>query len=88
MKLKNILCIASLLVLIGSVAFAHNTEHYDHATLHQPFNPDAMVTICTDITYLPRYQITNYTYIYGDGTKCLVQVDRAGIVHSISVTNP
>ena len=69
MKLKNILFIASLLVLICSVAFAHNTEHYDHATLHQPFNPDAMVTICTDITYLPRYQITNYTYIYGDGTK-------------------
>lgn len=39
-----------------------------------------------DIQYLPRYGITNYTYIYRDGTKCLVQVDGAGIVHSILVT--
>lgn len=70
------------------MAYGYNTSSYDHAYRGAYFNPNSMVTQCISIEYLPRYSITNYTYLYGDGTKCLVQVDRTGIVHNILVTKP
>ena len=87
MKIKNIL-LTTVLVMASSIASAYNTSHYDHATRGEYFHPDEMVTMIADVKYLPRYGITNYTYIYRDGTKCVVQVDGSGIVHSILVTKP
>lgn len=77
--------VAAMLVSMSGIGFAHNTGAYDHAFRGRHFDPNAMVTMCTKVEYLPRYQITNYYYTYGDGTVCLVQVDRAGIVHNIVV---
>jgi lipoprotein len=89
MKMKNMLkkavLIASVAVSCSASVFAYNTGAYDHAFRGRHFDPNAMVTMCTKVEYLPRYQITNYYYTYGDGTVCLVQVDRAGIVHNILV---
>ena len=68
--------------------YNYNTSSYDHAYRGAYFNPNSMVTQCISVEYLPRYSITNYTYLYGDGTKCLVQVDKAGVVHNILVTKP
>lgn len=84
--LKKAILIATVVVsCTGSVFAAYNTAAYDHAVRGQYFDPSAMVTMCTKVEYLPRYQITNYYYTYGDGTVCLVQVDRAGNVHNILV---
>ena len=83
--MKKALLIAIVAVSMSGIGFAHNTEAYDHAYWGQYFDPNSMVTMCTKVEYLPRYQITNYYYTYGDGTVCLVQVDRAGIVHNILV---
>ena len=84
--MKKALLIAAVAVFCSIPAFAsYNTAAYDHAFRDQYFDPNAMVTMCTKVEYLPRYQITNYYYTYGDGTVCLVQVDRAGIVHNILV---
>lgn len=84
--LKKTLLIAAVAVSCSIPAFAsYNTEAYDHAYWGQYFDPNAMVTMLTKTEYLPRYQVTNYYYTYGDGTVCLVQVDRAGIVHNILV---
>ena len=90
MKIKNILLTAVLVMAssIASASYSYNTSHYDHATRGEYFHPDEMVTMIADIQYLPRYGVTNYTYIYRDGTKCVVQVDGSGIVHSILVTKP
>ena len=77
--------VAAMLVSMSGIGFAYNTAAYDHAARGQYFDPNAMVTMCTKVEYLPRYQITNYYYTYADGTVCLVQVDRAGIVHNIVV---
>lgn len=90
MKMKKLFvkaaAVAAMLVSMSTVGFAsYNTEVYDHAYWGQYFDPNAMVTMCTKVEYLPRYKITNYYYTYGDGTVCLVQVDRAGIVHNILV---
>lgn len=83
--LKKVVLIATFVVTSAGSVFAYNTGAYDHAYRGQYFDPNAMVTMCTKTEYLPRYQITNYYYTYGDGTVCLVQVDRAGIVHNIVV---
>ena len=63
MKIKNIL-LTTVLVMASSIASAYNTSHYDHATRGEYFHPDEMVTMIADIQYLPRYGVTNYTYIY------------------------
>lgn len=84
--LKKVILIAAVAVSCSASVFAaYNTAAYDHAVRGQYFDPSAMVTVCTKVEYLPRYQITNYYYTYGDGTVCLVQVDRTGIVHNILV---
>ena len=62
MKIKNIL-LTTVLVMASSIASAYNTSHYDHATRGEYFHPDEMVTMIADIQYLPRYGVTNYTYI-------------------------
>lgn len=77
--------VAAMLVSMSGIGFAHNMAAYDHAVRGQYFDPNAMVTMISKTEYLPRYQITNYYYTYADGTVCLVQVDRAGIVHNIVV---
>ena len=83
--MKKAFLIATVVVSCAGSVFAYNTAAYDHAARGQYFDPNAMVTMCIKVEYLPRYQITNYYYQYGDGTVCLVQVDRAGIVHNIVV---
>lgn len=83
--LKKALLIAAVAVSCAGSVFAYNTAAYDHAFRGQYFDPNAMVTMLTKTEYLPRYQVTNYYYTYADGTICLVQVDRAGIVHNIVV---
>jgi len=83
--LKKALLIATVAVSCSASVFAYNTAAYDHAVRGQYFDPNAMVTMISKTEYLPRYQITNYYYTYADGTVCLVQVDRAGIVHNIVV---
>ena len=84
--MKKVLLIATVVVsCAGSVFASYNTAAYDHAVRGQYFDPNAMVTMLSKTEYLPRYQITNYYYTYGDGTVCLVQVDRTGIVHNILV---
>lgn len=83
--LKKAVLIAAVAVSCSASVFAHNVAAYDHAVRGQYFDPSAMVTMCTKVEYLPRYQITNYYYTYGDGTVCLVQVDRAGNVHNIVI---
>lgn len=83
--MKKALLIATVAVSCAGSVFAHNTAAYDHAVRGQYFDPNAMVTMLTKTEYLPRYCITNYYYTYADGTVCLVQVDRAGIVHNILV---
>lgn len=94
MKLKSLIIIILFSVFVLSIssnkamAYSYNTSSYDHAYRGAYFNPNSMVTQCISIEYLPRYSITNYTYLYGDGTKCLVQVDRTGIVHNVLVTRP
>ena len=77
--------VAAMLVSMSGIGFAYNTEAYDHAYWGQYFDPNSMVTMLTKTEYLPRYQVTNYYYTYADGTVCLVQVDRAGVVHNIDV---
>ena len=82
----KIAAVATMLVSMSGIGFAsYNTGAYDHAYRGQYFDPNAMVTMLSKTEYLPRYGITNYYYTYGDGTVCLVQVDRAGIVHNILV---
>lgn len=83
--LKKAILVAAVAVSCSASVFAHNVAAYDHAVRGQYFDPSAMVTMCTKVEYLPRYQITNYYYTYGDGTVCLVQVDRAGNVHNIVI---
>lgn len=83
--MKKALMIATVVVSCAGSVFAYNTGAYDHAFRGQYFDPNSMVTMISKTEYLPRYGITNYYYTYGDGTVCLVQVDRAGIVHNITV---
>lgn len=84
--LKKALMITAVAVSCSASVFAsYNTAAYDHAVRGRHFDPNAMVTMLSKTEYLPRYQITNYYYTYGDGTVCLVQVDRSGIVHNILV---
>ena len=84
--MKKALLIAAVAVSCSASVFAsYNTGAYDHAFRGQYFDPNAMVTMLSKTEYLPRYGITNYYYTYADGTVCLVQVDRAGIVHNILV---
>lgn len=82
----KIAAVATMLVSMSGISFAsYNTGAYDHAFRGQYFDPNAMVTMLSKTEYLPRYGITNYYYTYADGTVCLVQVDRAGIVHNILI---
>lgn len=83
--LRKALVIAAIAVSCSTSVFADNMGAYDHAFCGQYFDPDSMVTMLTKTEYIPRYGITNYYYTYGDGTVCLVQVDRDGIVHNIVV---
>lgn len=85
------LAVAALFVSTTGVGFAaqyFDMRHYDHATLGQRFDPNAMVTECTGSHYVQNEKTTIYSYQYADGTICRVGVSQYGNVLMIRVIKP